>query len=124
MTVAFEDVCAALKSDSFAPMVQDSIDILDKEILDTLENINITSEDDAEASEETFQTDKNESDDNILPVVPSTGKRDKIFRATDNFPCPEEIASNSDGQHQATYGNEDFEVLNRNEGAWRFSPTN
>lgn len=53
MTAAFEDVRAALKRDLSASIIPDSIDILDREILDTFGNISATNEDNAEASKGT-----------------------------------------------------------------------
>lgn len=118
--VAFEDVCAALEGDLFGSMVQDSNEILEREIWDNLEKMNKNVWNYAEESEDENQTSADKSDDELPPGVPSTGVRAKIICLTDNCSHSGAIVSIHRGQLQILYDERDVEMIKINGDSWRF----
>ena len=103
MNAAFEDVRMVLDEDSFASMVQQSIDTLDSEIVSAIDDLNSASFDAKSSSSNHARTTESDTDEVLPPVTPVVGDHTEVFWPIDNQYYPGQVTTVDDGRHLFTY---------------------
>lgn len=113
MDAAVKDVCAVVAKESFAMIVKENIDFLDREIASALNDYATASDiDDKESSDETVLCNEN-VEDPLSSVTLSKRVCIDLFGPVVIQYYSDETTMVHDGKHQTTYEDGNIELLNK-----------
>lgn len=118
MSASFDYIRPALPADSFGQMVQEAIDVMDRELNEIADN---TPDDPSESIEDDTAKEKKDEEDEDISILPSVGERIDVLWPLHNTYFSEIVSEIPERMHKIEYDDGDEETLAMSNETWRFS---